>query len=179
MGYASIVTHIRLHSAGTALRKLKYIREDIKALREKVDIIIINYHWGIEKENYPEEDQIYFAHKTIDYGADLIIGHHPHVLQGVESYKGKYIAYSLGNFIFGGNSRKHEKSAVFQAVIDADGKSIIEFNMIPIEINYWQPRVIKDSRAKTIQDSLFKYSSIFQENAFKSNPAIDLHLKKP
>lgn len=166
-------------SAGTALRKLKYIREDIRVLREKADCIIVNFHWGIEKEHYPEEDQIWFAHKTIDYGADLIIGHHPHVLQGIESYKDKFIVYSLGNFIFGGNSRKHETSAVFQAVIDTDTKTIADFKMIPIEINYWQPRILTGSRKKMVQDSLFKYSSIFQKNAFQTIPEIDLHLKKP
>lgn len=184
LGYYGLSKHSDSHpatvdSAGTALRKLKFIREDIKKLREKVDIVVVNFHWGIEKENYPEQDQIHFAHKTIDFGADLIIGHHPHVLQGVELYKEKLIAYSLGNFIFGGNSRKHEKSAIFQVSIDVDKKKIAGFDMIPIEINFWQPSVIKDVRADAIRDSLYKYSSIFQGNAFQSPTAIDLHLKKP
>lgn len=67
------------------------------------DLKIVQIHWGIEKEAEPSEEQVNLAHIAIDKGADLVIGHHPHVLQGVEKYKGKYICYSLGNFCFGGN----------------------------------------------------------------------------
>lgn len=67
------------------------------------DLKIVQIHWGIEKDPEPSEEQVNLAHIAIDKGADLVIGHHPHVLQGVEKYKGKYICYSLGNFCFGGN----------------------------------------------------------------------------
>ena len=70
---------------------------------EKPDLIIASFHWGVEKSVSPNADQITLAHNAIDNGADLVIGHHPHVLQGIEKYKGKYIVYSLGNFCFGGN----------------------------------------------------------------------------
>lgn len=153
-------------SAGTALRKLTYIRQDIRALRDSVDLIIVNFHWGIEKEHLPETDQISFAHKTIDYGADLIIGHHPHVLQGIEKYKGKLIAYSLGNFIFGGNSRKHEKTAVLQIRINKHKKEIAGFKILPVQVDYWQPRLMNSSSGQAIIDSLKKYSSYFEKSAF-------------
>jgi len=76
-------------SSGTALRQLPLIKEDIEKYRPQVDYIIINFHWGTEKAQYPGQDQIDFAHSVIDYGADVIVGHHPHVLQGIEKYKNK------------------------------------------------------------------------------------------
>ena len=60
-------------------------------------IIIVSFHWGQEKENVPNDVQVELAHTAIDNGADLVLGHHPHVLQGIEEYKGKNIVYSLGN----------------------------------------------------------------------------------
>ena len=75
--------------------------EKLKAM--KPDIIVASFHWGAEKAIKANSDQIVLAHNAVDMGADLVIGHHPHVLQGIEKYKGKYIVYSLGNFCFGGN----------------------------------------------------------------------------
>jgi len=78
----------------------KKVEEVIINLKAKIDVIIVNMHWGKEYSREYDNIQKAFAHKLIDAGADLIIGHHPHVVQGVEEYKGKYIFYSLGNFIF-------------------------------------------------------------------------------
>ena len=152
-------------SAGTALRNLKYIREDIRALRDSADLIFVNFHWGLEKEHYPQPEQIWFAHKTLDYGADMIIGHHPHVLQGIERYKDKYIAYSLGNFIFGGNSRTHEDTAVLQVNIDWRTQHIKNVHILPVAVDYWQPHLLKGEHAKAIADSVKKYSLIFHREA--------------
>lgn len=75
-------------------------------------LILVSFHWGIEREYYPRDVQISLAHAAIDNGADLVIGHHPHVLQGMERYKGKYICYSLGNFCFGGNKNPSDKDTM-------------------------------------------------------------------
>ncbi len=86
------------------------VKSDIQALRDKgVNLVIVNFHWGIERANIPNKTQIELAHSAIDSGADLIIGHHPHVMQGIEKYNGKYIVYSLGNFCFGGNRNPDDK----------------------------------------------------------------------
>ncbi len=154
-------------SAGTALRFLPYIRRDIRKIRDSVDYVIVTFHWGIEKEHYPQDDQIYFAHKTIDYGADAVIGHHPHVLQGVESYKGKIIAYSLGNFIFGGNSRSYETSAVLKLILSQSSSATIMAEIIPVEIKFWQPHLAKGKHATQILDDLREYSAKFQRSIFK------------
>ena len=72
----------------------------IKKYSSKVDLFIVIPHWGREYIDYPSLRQRYMAHKWIDCGADLIVGHHPHIIQGKEIYKGKSIYYSLGNYIF-------------------------------------------------------------------------------
>ena len=153
-------------SAGTVLRNLPYVRRDIQRVRDEADFIIVNFHWGIEKENYPEPDQIYFAHKTIEYGADLIIGHHPHVWQGIEKYRGKIIAYSLGNFIFGGNSRKHEQSAYLKVTLSGRDTVTAELQIIPVEINYWRPQRLHGPRADEFLERIKTYSSALAETIF-------------
>lgn len=74
--------------------------QEVKKDKEKVDVLIVSFHWGIEGTTKPSAHQRRIAQAVIDAGADVIIGHHPHVLQPVEIYKGKTIAYSLGNFVF-------------------------------------------------------------------------------
>lgn len=88
---------------------LKTLKDDIAELKEQNCIVIINFHWGIERDYYPNSTQKEIAHVAVDNGADLIIGHHPHVIQGLEKYKGKLIAYSLANFSFGGNRNPSDK----------------------------------------------------------------------
>jgi len=168
LGYYGLRKHSGSHpasadSAGTALRSLSYIKQDIQAIRDSADVVIVNFHWGIEKEHLPETDQIYFAHKTIQYGADLIVGHHPHVLQGIEKYRNGLIVYSLGNFILGGNSRKHEKTAILQIKIDSNSKKIASFEMLPVQVDYWQPRLLYGTQKQALLDSLTKYSSYFNQ----------------
>lgn len=156
-------------SAGTAMRSLDYIAEDIANIRDSVDVIIINFHWGIEKQNYPGTDQIVFAHATIDAGADFIIGHHPHVLQGVEKYKDKLIAYSLGNFIFGGNSRRYERSAILEIILNVKDIKDYQIRIHPIEIKNWQPVAASPEAAKKVLEDLHTYSSFFKDT-FELNP---------
>lgn len=85
---------------GIAPLDLKLIEEDIFSLRPQVDILIVSLHWGIENWSYPTPTQKTIAHKIVNLGCDLILGHHPHVLQGYEKFGKGYIFYSLGNFIF-------------------------------------------------------------------------------
>lgn len=86
-----------------------------KLKSQNPDFIIVSFHWGVELSGVPNGSQVILAHSAIDNGADLVIGHHPHILQGVEKYKDKYIAYSLGNFCFGGNRSPVDKdTAIFR-----------------------------------------------------------------
>jgi Bacterial capsule synthesis protein PGA_cap len=136
------------------------IAADIKAIRNQVDWVVVNYHWGVELAKYPTDAQIDLAHFTIDQGADLVVGHHPHILQGAEIYKGRPIIYSLGNFIFGGNSRSDYDTAVLRVGLK-DNQMKVEF--LPIEVKSYQPRVVSGDRGTEILQQIENVSDIFQE----------------
>lgn len=82
------------------------LSEIIKKAKEKVDVLVVNFHWGEEYQKLANERQRRLAKIAIDSGADLVIGYHPHVIQNVEKYNGKFIFYSLGNFVFDQNFSK-------------------------------------------------------------------------
>lgn len=92
--------HATDSQAGTNIMDVVRLREDVTTNRNAADVLIVSMHSGTEYVDYANKRQIEFAHAAIDAGADMVIGHHPHVLQPIEVYKGKYIFYSLGNFVF-------------------------------------------------------------------------------
>lgn len=145
--------------AGTNYADEQRIAEDIKAVRSQVDWVIVNYHWGEELATHPADWQVNLAHFSIDQGADVVVGHHPHVLQGAEIYKGRPIAYSMGNFIFGGNPRSDYDTAVLKVALK-DKQMKVEF--IPVEVRGYQPRVASD-RSAEILNQIADRSSSFQE----------------
>lgn len=110
-----------------------------KVKSEGADVVIVIFHWGIERDAAPNSHQTMLARLAIDEGADLVCGHHPHVLQGIEVYKGKNIVYSLGNFCFGGNSNPSDKDTmIFQQTftITKDGlKEDNVTNVIPCSLS--------------------------------------------
>lgn len=134
-------------------------------------LVIVSMHWGEEKATAPNEQQIELAHKAVDLGADLVIGTHPHVLQGIEKYNGRYIAYSLGNFCFGGNNNPSDKDTVIyrQVFTFVDGILQEDENMtlIPATIsghdnyNDYQPAIATGDRKIEIQNRLIDYSAQF------------------
>ena len=88
-------------------------------------LIIANFHWGTENSTQPEDSQIELAHAAIDAGAHLVVGHHPHVLQGIEEYNGRFVVYSLGNFCFGGNSDPPDyDTMIFQQTFTITGGEV-------------------------------------------------------
>ncbi len=144
---------------GTTSRSQWLILEDIKRLKPQVDYVVINLHWGEELEIEPDSSQIVLAHRMIEAGGDLIVGHHPHVLQGIEQYRGKITAYSLGNFVFGGNSRcVNSETAVLKVRFDKD---TMEVQAIPVSIRNWQPEAADSSAANRMIQSLQKRSQVF------------------
>ena len=116
---------------------LPTVLKEIKAARRRADVVVVSYHWGVERRTKPSARQQAIARQSIDAGADLVIGHHPHVLQPVMVYKGKTIAYSLGNFVFDSPRPISCRTAILQVEIDADGKQKIE--QIPCRIKNAQP----------------------------------------
>lgn len=101
------------------------LAEEVKAAKQQADYVIAYVHWGIEREEMPNEVQKSIAHRLVDAGADLVVGAHPHVLQGLEYYQGVPIAYSLGNFVFGSSI---PSTALLQADVDDEG---IRLRLIP------------------------------------------------
>lgn len=95
-----------------------------RARSEGAQVVLVYIHWGIEREYVPNETQMMLGHAAIDAGADLVVGSHPHVIQGYEKYQDRYIVYSLGNFCFGGNSNPDDKDCmVFQQTFTVAGDS--------------------------------------------------------
>lgn len=101
--------------------------KEIEEAREKCDYLVVFVHWGIEGDNYPQEYQKNLGRAYIDSGADIVIGAHPHVVQGFEYYKGKPIVYSLGNFWFSSYNRE---SALLQVTINPD--HTVETKILPV-----------------------------------------------
>ena len=89
--------------AGVAVLDELQMIEDIKIMKNRAELVVVSFHWGEEYKPIHNSLQEQIAHQAIDAGADLIIGHHPHVVQDIQQYKGKYIVYSLGNFVFDQN----------------------------------------------------------------------------
>ncbi len=153
------------NQAAVAPRSAPMLIKDIQSLKQidKADYVVVNIHWGTEKALYPQEWQIILAHTLVDSGADLVVGHHPHVLQGVEKYKNAVIAYSLGNFLFGGNSRSTYDTAVLKVEL---GHSVRRISVVPIHVKDWQPSVLSGSEGERVVASVRERSRRFRESIF-------------
>jgi len=146
------------------------INNEIQNLRKSgVKIILIHFHWGIERDYVPNSTQKNLAHYAIDHGADLIVGHHPHVVQGIEEYKGKFIVYSLGNFMFGGNKNPKDKDTfVFQQTFHLNNGILTnqkEIKVVPFSIssvssrNNYQPLFLKGSEEQRVKKKIIDVSN--------------------
>lgn len=143
--------------AGTAPYQLEIILEDIKSLRSKVDVLVVSLHWGIEYEQFPTENQRKVAHQLIDAGADIILGHHPHVMQGIEIYNGKLIVYSLGNFLFDQKHKGTTKS--FMLVMKFRNKKFLSAYVEPLNrFDSFYPKIAGGRDRQDILEELRKIS---------------------
>lgn len=152
---------------------MEYLMKDgIEKLKEEgVDLILSSCHWGIEHTSYAEEYQRNFGKKCIDWGADLVIGHHPHVLQGIEEYQGKFIVYSLANFCFGANRNPSDKDTmIFQQTftfVDGMKQEDAHIQVIPCFVssipnwNDYRPTPATGSEAQRILERINEYSRDF------------------
>lgn len=153
------------------MERAQQVKDNIAKVKEEgAQLIIVIFHWGNEKEEVPDSNQIALGHLAIDEGADLVCGHHPHVLQGIETYKGKNIVYSLGNFCFGGNSAPSDMdSMIFQQTftITEDGVQADNVtNIIPCSIsseygyNNYQPTPAEGEEAQRIKNKIEERSAM-------------------
>lgn len=132
---------------GTAPGWGRFCAEDIVRARSRADYVVVSFHWGGELETRPKPYQTAAAHRAIDAGADVVIGHHPHVLQGIERYGRGVIFYSLGNFAFASYSRHADRSVIARIVLDngVNEVELIPLNVLNREVGF-QPRVLTGRR---------------------------------
>ncbi len=122
------------------------VAADIAALKAEGRFVVACFHWGVEGSYFPDGDQRELARHAIDRGADAVIGHHPHVLQGIEFYRGRPIAYSLGNFAFGGNINPHDKRTMLLQIRLRQGAAavrVIPASLSSVDyVNDYQPALL-------------------------------------
>lgn len=161
---------VGIYELNDHLGREEQLKQNIaKVKQDGAQLIVVIFHWGNEKEEVPDENQKTLGHLAIDEGEDLVCGHHPHVLQGIEEYKGKNIVYSLGNFCFGGNAYPSDMDTIiFQQTFTIDQNGVKDdnvTNIIPCSIssdsdyNNYQPTPAEGEEATRIMQKIQKRSS--------------------
>ncbi len=137
--------------------------EQIKLAKQNCDYVVVYVHWGVERQAYPAEYQKQMAHQYIDAGADLVLGAHPHVLQGFEYYKDKPIVYSMGNFVF---SKNIDRTMALKLVIKPDNQTTIQ--VYPGKASNAYTRMCTGGEAQQIWNYLSEISSnaVVDSNGF-------------
>lgn len=146
-----------------------------EARAQGAQLVLVYFHWGLEREYVPNTTQMNLGHAAIDAGADLVVGAHPHVIQGYEVYKDRYIVYSLGNFCFGGNSNPSDKDCmIFQQTFTVTGDDVAldkQVKIIPCSIsstssrNDYQPTPATGSEADRIMAKIEESSAKIADKA--------------
>jgi len=188
-----------INTPGASVIDLALILEDVNKLKKEVDHVILNLHWGVELSDYPTSSDIELAHVFIDSGVSVIIGHHPHVIQGFEKYNNGLIFYSLGSFIydpwgervFVKKKLKERTESILVEITFSKGK-IEGFDVIPVKVTPEKTiRLMNDrekekcfSRLSELNSNLYDKQIFYSEaannlivretktylNYFKSNP---------
>lgn len=165
---------IGIYELKDGLGRQQQVIDTIQAVKDQgAQVIIVSFHWGTEKSNIPDDIQKTLAHLAIDQGADLVVGHHPHVLQGIEKYQGKNIVYSLGNFCFGGNKNPSDKDTmIFQQTFTVENGELVEddvTNIIPCSLssesgyNNYQPMVLEGSEKERVLQKIEEFSAALNQ----------------
>lgn len=184
LAYNSYVTNGRQYARrgreGIAPLEYSYIKADIQSLRESYSplVIVVSLHWGIEGSHYPTPFQRYLAHRIIEDGADLILGHHAHVMQGIERYRKGVIVYNLGNFCFPDvassqikglgvkQGPENKESFIFTCEIGPD--SVEGYQPIPVYLNQnLQPCLASGQRRSDIMEQISSYSESFGNSDYE------------
>jgi poly-gamma-glutamate capsule biosynthesis protein CapA/YwtB (metallophosphatase superfamily) len=149
---------------GTAPGFSDFVRSDIEKARPSADLLVVSFHWGAELMTAAKDYQIELGHKAIDWGADLVLGHHPHVLQEFEVYQGRFIAYSLGNFVFGSESNRTNASIIL--LLTFQGKSLSRVEVLPLDVNNYRvkyrPRILRGKPAREVLEGINTASERFK-----------------
>ncbi len=154
---------------GTSPGYDEFVRSDIEKVRPHADLVIVSFHWGAELMTSAKDYQVELGRKAIDWGADLVLGHHPHVLQDLELYKGRLIVYSLGNFVFGSESNRTNTSIIL--LLTFRGNTLTTAEAVPIDVNNYrvryQPKVLRGAQAREVLEGINTVSA-------RSNTALQI-----
>ncbi len=160
---------VNLGFTGGHLEVLSKMRRAVADHKTAERLLIVSFHWGGEGSIKPTPVQYLLAREAIDAGADLVLGHHPHVLQGIERYRGKRIVYSLGNFVFGGDSKPDDSdSIIYQARFAARSGQMtqIEEKIIPVSIsstpgrNDYRPKLLQGAQRRRVLEKVKQRSRL-------------------
>jgi poly-gamma-glutamate synthesis protein (capsule biosynthesis protein) len=121
----------------------------IRSAKNEYDYVIVSFHWGVEYADDANGDQVRDAHTAVDAGADMVLSHHPHVIQAVEYYKGRLIAYSLGDFVFDHYSRKTGEAFILDAKLGPDGVTDVKTTPVYLD-SYGKPEFVTGDEASVI-----------------------------
>lgn len=176
LGYSdSSPRPVRMSAAGTNVSVNEQMEADIKAIRDQVDWIVINFSWNREVRAYPEDWQIELTHAAIDHGADLVVGYHPTITQGAEVYNGRAIVYSLGNAI-DEYSEKPTGTYDTAALKVTLKEHIMELEFLPIQVKKGRATFAKAALGKTILEYMTQASSLF-DHPLKSPASLNSQIR--
>lgn len=167
---------------GIAPSDESFLIETISGAKKNADLIVVSFHWGKELEVQPDYYQVHLAHTAIESGANLVLGHHPHVLQGIEYYLNGAICYSLGNFVFASLSEKVKRSIILHATFEKNEGQIFlsKLRITPISVDnkkeLFQPRILKDKDAK---DALEEISKLIKTRGTNLHVEADIGILEP
>lgn len=161
---------VGIYVLADGMERQQQVIDNIQSVKEQgAQAVIVSFHWGTEKATTPDDTQKALAHIAVDHGADLVLGHHPHVLQGIEQYNGKNIVYSLGNFCFGGNRNPSDKDTmIFQQTFTFENGNLVQDNVTNIipcslssvkEYNDYQPTVLEGSESERVLQKIQELSA--------------------
>jgi len=152
------VVEAQIDQPGVAIAHNELVKSDIKKAKEWADIVVVSFHWGWEYSDHPDKETRELAHLAVESGADLVVGHHPHVIQGVEVYEGGLICYSLGNFIFDQRGNRTRRGLILRCSMDKLGVKRAEILPVIIHPSEFRPYPASGEAAKTILLELSKLS---------------------
>lgn len=147
---------------GIAWADIDTINSSIRKTKERADFVVVSFHWGSEYSSKPTDTQVELAHKAVEAGADLVIGHHPHWIQPIEIYQDKLIFYSLGNFVFDQNwSQKTQEGLVVK--VTTYKNQVVDVELLPIIIeDLGQPRLATENKRENLLTELKNISYTFK-----------------
>ena len=155
--------YAKKNKPGTAPGYFDYVASDIRKARKSYDHVIVSFHWGGERMNEPKDYQMELGRLAINNGADVVFGHHPHVLQGVELYKGGVIYYSLGNYAFGSYSQSSITAGMARVWLDGEKLTkaeILPLNVFNVDVHF-QPKPLLHGSAYAFAREFNDYSEAF------------------